>query len=425
MLEYLEPNEDINTLQSNEKEKLWSNVFWYNYNPDFSYKEVISFIEQKINEGDEIYFLKDYEWDNKDFLEVISLIKKNNYKLDLNFLERLTNKQKILISHLFLWLLYFDFRNINDEKIKRIHNKSLFFLMHIYLYWSIFNDKNGLDRDKLYKMLKNMEWVNVLYLTQTCNFLHKHEAKYRENYWNIINEYLCIKTLDENVNSILEKQEIDLWKDFSLIALHARWECWYWRAGNRWYKQFDKEWKEMDLEVKETYRGWYRYVDRNDRNIYNDFSWTEYNEFLDAPCSVALTYKHKPVATISFYIKNWNELFINQIQKVSYKEYDRYWRCIARKYNPIINNLDWETILYNVAHKLAINLHCSRIIIQWWKNNRWIKELRKDADWEKITSTNGEYHLKLETAKKIYDDFAASKWLWKNKETGNWELKLE
>lgn len=421
MSEYLESNIHINTLQSNEKEKLWSKIFWYNYNPDFSYKKLISRLEQRINEDNKLYFNIDYEWDHRDFLEVISLIKKNNYKLDLNFLERLTNKQKILISHLFLWPLYYDFRRKNDERIKAIQNKSLFFLMHIYLHWSIY----GLDWDKLYKILESMEWVNAFYLTQTCRFLDKQDTKYRENYANIINEYHCIKTLDENINSTLEKKEIDLRKDFSLIALHARWECWYWRAENRWYKQFDKEWKETDLEVKDILRNWYTYLDRSDKNIYNDFSWTEYNEFLDAPCGVALTYKDKPVACISFYIKNWNELFINQIQKVSFKEYDRYWRCIARKYNPIINNIDWETTLYNVTHKLAKNLHCTRIIIQWWENNRRTKELRKDNNWEKITSKNGEYHLKVDTAKKIYDDFAESKWLWKNKKTGNRELKLE
>jgi len=301
MPEYLEPNIHINTLQSNEKEKLWSKIFWYNYNPDFSYKKLISRLEQRINEDNKLYFNIDYEWDHRDFLEVISLIKKNNYKLDLNFLERLTNKQKILISHLFLWPLYFDFRRKNDERIKAIQNKSLFFLMHIYLHWSIY----GLDWEKLYKILESMEWVNAFYLTQTCRFLDKQDTKYRENYANIINEYHCIKTLNENINSTLEKKEIDLRKDFSLIALHARWECWYWRAENRWYKQFDKEWKETDLEVKDILRNWYTYLDRSDKNIYNDFSWTEYNEFLDAPCGVALTYKDKPVACISFYIKNW------------------------------------------------------------------------------------------------------------------------
>lgn len=422
MSEHLESDKHVNTLQSNEKEKLWSEIFWWDYNPDFSYKKLFSFIEQQINEYNNLFFLTDYEWDSKDFLEVISLIKQNDYKLNLNFLEWLTDKQKILISHLFLWCVYYNFRNRDIDKIKSINNKSLIFLMHIYLHWSTLR---GQDREKLYKILRAIEWLDVLYLTQTCSFLREHEKKYRENYENITNEYLCIKTLDENINSLLEKQEICLWKDFSLIALHARWECWSWREKDWCYKQFDKDWKETDLEVREIQRSRYKYLDRSDKNIYNDFSWTEYNEFIDAPCGVALTYKNKPVACISFYIKDWNELFINQIQKVSYKEYDRYWRCIARKYNPIINNLDWETTLYNVAHKLAKKLHCTRIIIQWWENNKRTKELRKDHNWEKIASTNGEYHLKLETAKKIYDDFAASKWLWKNKKTGNWELKLD
>jgi hypothetical protein len=97
------------TLQENHwgRENLWSETFQDNYKPDYDYSQFFNEIE-KYFKKDFFSFLiykkslKNLKNNEEEYLEIIKLIKENNYKITINFLEKLDNKKKHLISDIFI-----------------------------------------------------------------------------------------------------------------------------------------------------------------------------------------------------------------------------------------------------------------------------------------------------------------------------------
>ena len=94
-----------------------------------------------------------------------------------------------------------------------------------------------------------------------------------------------------------------------------------------------------------------------------------------------------------------------------------------------MDKIDRKTVLYNITTNLAKKYNVTRIIIQWWENNRWIKEVWKDyetdycrnhtsiyIDKSKIKPNKEKLHLDPEIAHKIYDVFAEGLWFKKDEE---------
>lgn len=255
-------------------------------------------------------------------------------------------------------------------------------------------------------------------------------------------EYNIIKNLDGDINLFNKENIVNLWEDFSLWTFYARGHMWFWFEKKRWSYSLDRngkktdimrEWKKIMVDENGRKIYWAEVLDRDDDSLYEldengdkklvDASWIMYDAYLDSPSWVALFYKGSPIASMCFFVRNWNEIFINQIQKVVHYEYDRYGRCIWKRYSKEVNNIDWNNILYNVIVNLAKKYNISRIIIQWWENNRWIKEIYEDyetyyfknnkSSWldESIPKKNkGKIHLDPEIAHRIYDVFAESLW---------------
>ena len=414
------------------KERLWADTFWSEYKPDYDYLKSFDWLEDRLSKDENfLYFVK--EGKRKKIFEIINLVKNNNYKIDIKFLESLNNEQKYLISYLF-------FEFILEEWLwgRFIMWKSLLIWM---TFW--YNDKHYVFdvRRFMEEIWKNFEWFNSLYFYQALDCLWRHYIDNSkiintdEFLFSVITEYSIIRNLDSDINSFNKENIVNLWENFSLWTFHAWTKTWFWFEKKRWSYSLDKNGKETDIRsewVKVMTNG-KKVLDRDDESLYEldengdkkliDASWIQYDVYLDSPSWVALFYKGSPLASMCFFIRNWNEIFINQIQKVVHYEYDRYGRRIWKHYSKEVNNIDWKNILYNVIVNLAKKYNISRIIIQWWENNRWIKEISEDYEtnyfrskihiWhdETIPKKNkGKIHLDPEIACKIYDVFAESLW---------------
>lgn len=362
--------------------------------------------------------------DNKIFAELFPMIKENNFKLDIQFLEKLRDDQKKYISQIFLFFI----NNRLDDKFKM--GKSLLIWM---CWWESENYGNHyFERYKLYQISKNFEGFNLKYFRQANNCL---SGAWDKNIYHIVKEYNLIKNIDKDLKSLLVENTLDLWKWYSLWTFHTRSELvWYGYEEKYWLYELDKEWKEIKLQnVWDKYVEWYKFIlDRDHELAYKDASWISNNVYLDAPTWVALFYENKPIACMCFYIKNWNELFINQIQKVPYYEYDRFGRCIWKHYSKGVNNINWKDVLFNTVTDLAKKYNVARIIIQWWDNNRWTKEKYEDYETDYFKNkfsfqewippkNKGRLHLDPKIAHEIYDVFA--EWLWFQKDNDwNWKI---
>lgn len=408
--------EEKEELISKHKEKIWSDAFWSEYKPNFNQKNF--FLKVK-----EYFYDELSKPEKKIFKEILSLAEWNNYRLDINFLESLNINQKKYFS----WLLYNIFRYSFREKFETI-GKSLFIWIYRWKccdWWKYYG-----DRDILSEISENFEWFDVDYFWQAYNYL---TYIWDRDIFHILQEYNLIKNLDNDMESPDIKDSLDLWEGFSLWTFHARSTIiWYWLEKKYWMYDLDSKWQETNLS-----QTWdvsmldsegedvpYAYVlDRNDESVYKDASGESYNEYLDAPTWIALFYQWKPIACICFFINNWSEIFINQIQKVVHYNYDRYGRCTWKSYSKITDKIDWKKTLYDVIIKLARKYSIPRIVIQWWENNRWIEEEYKDYETDYFRNCVSIYiddsypkphewklHLTPEIAHKIYDVFA--QWLW-------------
>lgn len=401
--------------------QLWSETFWAAYNPKFCFKDF--FVKIKEDFYDVLS-----ENDKKLFLEVFTLIENNGFKLDIELLESLNIDQKKLLSG----ILYDKFKDRLNGAFSDIW-KSL--LIWIYRWKECCGWKYCGDLGILSEIAENFNGFDAKYFRQACNCLR---SIWDKNIFHVLQEYNLIKNLDKDVQAPEIKETLDLWEDFSLWVFHANSDLWYWREVKYWMYELDSEWNEIKLygrwnkEMVDEDGNKVQYasvLDRDNELAYHDASWELYNEYLDSPTWIALFYKWKPVACIWFYIKNWEELFINQIQKVVHYEYDRYWRCTWKNYPRIMDKIDRKTVLYNITTNLAKKYNVARIIIQWWENNRWIKEVWEDyetdycrnhtsiyIDKSKTKPNKEKFHLDPEITHKIYDVFAEELWFKKDEE---------
>ena len=429
--------------QSEYREKLWSDLFKSEYKPDFDFSFFFEKIEKYIKKNSffslnnrSLKFLKNRM---EEYTEVINLVKKNNYKIDITFLESLNNKQKYLLSSIFIDSIWVD--NLSNE----FHMwKSLFVWMS---FWYNYRSNSFVDDERFKELLCKIG----------INFYSFHLAKFIQAYrfisyntriqdlndffFDVLAEYNLIKNIGNDIDDFNNINILNLWEDFSLWTFHTRSELWYWREIKYWYYWLDKDWNETNIQEvwDKTMLNdngekvlWAFTLDRDHDSINADASWIEYLEYIDSPSWIALFYEGKPVACICFYIRNWNEFFINQIQKVVHYEYDRYWRCIGKRYSDIVKDIDWENILYNVVMELAGRYGIKKIVIQWWENNRWIKEVWKDLETpyfkyeceniRTIPANKWKKHLSVDIAKKIYDVFALWKWFEYDED---WNLKKD
>ena len=127
---------------------------------------------------------------------------------------------------------------------------------------------------------------------------------------------------------------------------------------------------------------------------------TYYPFYLDAPISLALMYKGNPTAVIAAYVDTGSSLVVNEIQavrphistvvdsKVEYK------KLSSNKWE--LEPLDWQKFLIDSLARIAAMHGIQKIGIQSAVNNRWTKP------------EDGEVHLPLERAEKIYDQLALS-----------------
>ena len=88
------------------KEKLWLDLFGDDYKPDFDFSLFFKNIEKYVNKSSFFLFnhrsLKFLKTNKEEYSQVVDLVKKNNYKIDINFLESLDNRQKYLLSSIFI-----------------------------------------------------------------------------------------------------------------------------------------------------------------------------------------------------------------------------------------------------------------------------------------------------------------------------------
>jgi hypothetical protein len=94
------------TNQPEYRERLRADLFKSEYRPDFDFSSFFENIEKYINRKSFLSFneksLKFLKNRKEEYIEVINLVKNNNYKIDITFLESLDNKKKYLLSSIFI-----------------------------------------------------------------------------------------------------------------------------------------------------------------------------------------------------------------------------------------------------------------------------------------------------------------------------------
>lgn len=231
----------------------------------------------------------------------------------------------------------------------------------------------------------------------------------------------------ENFTNNLDIQRYLEWEDFSTEVVFSAKINGRGMSSKYWWKDIWSNWEDIIHRTIETEL----VEDDNElvRNIWETVNreWYRINLFLDSPVAVLLNYKWLPIAAIWLSIKNEDTIFINQIQTVSYKNYDRHWRLTGIRVNEIVKNVAWQKILFEIINDFTKQTWYRNIIIQSWANNRWIKEKRKIMDVRNGSSDEIDTdipHLSLEIAKRIYDIFAQDNWFRKGK-WGDWQKVIK
>ena len=99
-------NEIKQELILTERENLWSDLFKSEYKSDYDFSSFFKNIEKYLNKNSFFLFnqksLKFLKSNKEEYIKVINLLKNNNYKIDIKFLESLDNKEKYLLSSIFI-----------------------------------------------------------------------------------------------------------------------------------------------------------------------------------------------------------------------------------------------------------------------------------------------------------------------------------
>lgn len=333
-------------LTPEEKDDLRSEAFWSGYTPEYNRKVYILNLQDSIKNSKNTEDLKIYE-------DIFSLIERNDYKLNIKFLESLNDTQKKKLSSLilkdqnnnlksckitwksiYIWIVWYWICNepyINEKSLKKfkwlITDISQDFewldipdyIDPIYKFFgdiitsNILQDDKTSENDTVHdnKLLENgtpqdFEKFNPTYFMQAYNFLRKRNTDERNpdiSIFDIVAEYKYIKNMRKDIHNLEEilKSNQHLHNNYSIKDLHAMDDCWSWRDVDV------STWRKL-CELLRSYRDNKDNTDKSSQKVH-------YIN-LDTPTWIWLYYENKPIAFISFYIRNWEELVINQIKKV-------------------------------------------------------------------------------------------------------------
>lgn len=266
-----------------------------------------------------------------DILEIIVEVEQNNYKLNIEFLEKLDRDKKTLIAKLFM----------KDLWSKLWNNIIMWKSLLIWMAW-FFTD--NLKND-IYQISRWFESFRGTYFMQAYNFLLPNinpEERTSEQLFSVIAEYNLINNLDKNIVEINNEMTLELWTDFSLWDFRIEW-------SKKVEYNLDKEWKKMQMNKQEDNYN----VSKNEISN-QSIPYKKFNIYLDTPASIWLFYRKEPVAIVSFYIQNWIELVINKMQEISYEEYNDNWEYTPISQSEILNSKEnRKDILYNAVKKIA------------------------------------------------------------------------
>ena len=122
---------------------------------------------------------------------------------------------------------------------------------------------------------------------------------------------------------------------------------------------------------------------------------------------VAMTYKKYEICFFTFHIDCQNSIIIDTIQGKNSNSNDIIKKGLLKVQN-------WQDIIYDIIYYYAKNkneIHYLKIIDG------------KDSPWTEIFYKDGSPHLRKDIAVRIYNDFAKSKKMRKNK-FGEWQIKV-
>ena len=155
-----------------DKEWVWMEAFWNEYKPDLSFGEFFTWVKAEYYDKGiwVLHYKMEKQDDRKMFAELFPMIKENNFKLDIQFLEILREDQKKYISQLCLYFI--DYNDLSD---KFEMGKSLL----IWMFWRE-TEKYGnhsFDQDKLDNISKNFDGFNLKYFRQAYDCLSRASDK--------------------------------------------------------------------------------------------------------------------------------------------------------------------------------------------------------------------------------------------------------
>ncbi len=429
--------EDENNIEYStfNTEKIRSDFFGHEYKiPQFKDE----FLEKmvRILNNENYWNLLEYKISPQDIEDLSDRIKANNNALDIILLESLPHKEKVLLSY----FLYMIFAGNEANRFSIILDKFWLGL----LVWTCFYSKRYIV-DSLCGELNQINRNKYEYFKPLFKGIKQFITKVDSDNANVIRAIRELKFM-QNIDACVDEIDVrdyNLSKSFSFewlsILRENRSGVW---CDKKYYRyDTDRNWNPINVSNDWwSYSDWYSKLDRNEWSHHFDVSGKQFSIFLDSPCGFVLLDKWEPICMVWFYITKNNDLFINQIQKVKYTSYDRFWRSINEKYSQVLDDIDWKNILLNTSIEIAKKYGCKKIIIQWWENNKWTQiyydrndgrfiplyDARqiKEEFWpliQELKSENKKVHLSVEIAKKIYDWLAKENNFQYNEKTWNRE----
>ncbi len=392
-----------------ELEALWTSVFADEYKPEVQIDYV------KIKNALSSLNIQDL----CDYMLSLDSTKKNS----ISILESLRSDQKKIVVELFL--------KYPLEKVAEKYGMAMVFWL--WYYSSPYNEK---QKEWFQKFWSEAEWKDSYDLLEKAR---NAQPYYKRYIWVTLKQYIMFRNLYiKPLNDEYTKQT--LWADFSFAPLTTKNQYEKGITKDWDWKNFDKQGQEIsddvfrNIALSEKNQLWISYkqvANYANPDIHKDFSWTQYRLYLDWPVWIWLMYKGKPVAVISFSLKNMDTIYIYQMQKISAYQFDRFGRNMWSSTNPLLHNINWQEILYNTLLTFATNLSLGikKIEIKSAINNEWIETKRSKLDYssthnKRIEIETDKLHLSKEIAKKIYDNFARKQWFEQDKKSKDWKKNI-
>lgn len=414
-----------------EMEALWKKTFQDEYKPDviIDFQRIKDFIvDQK--KKNEYYQIKEYNYNLIDPETLCDIFIQHYHKtFNVSFIESFPSDIKRSIADIFLSLIQL------EEIQKKCWTAILF---RIWMHWYPYSNKHKYLSDFL------TESTSFVWSSRNYDLLRKANLAIRKH---PINEVLKLFEIEKNLPQDINNDNIktyfkkNLWQNFSLWTLYSSSIVLYGNGREeQWNKHIDNKGKIIDPDIIHNTNIYKKYMINNQErtllvtnyknpDIYKDFSWSSYNIYMDAPIGISLLYNDTPIAMIAFTLQDEKTLFIRQIQKTNITHFDRYWRNIGKRTDPITQTIPRQKILYDITTMIAKKYQCNKIAIQSWVNNKRIKQKQTelvvdDMTKKRIEVETNQPHLSPDIAKQIYDVFAEKQWFKKNKTTKNRDKKI-